>query len=195
MFADDTTILYSHKDINSRINTVNEELQEVNNWFKANKLSINASKTNFMILGTPHMTSTKAREDLNVILDNTALERVKFTKFLGVLIDECLTWKNHINCISKTISRNIGVMNKLKHYIPYRILHTLYCTLISPYLNYGILIWGNTCKSYLDKLVKLQKWAIRVASNSHYRCHTGPLFAKYKFLTVTVFSRIRCIHV
>ena len=64
------------------------------------------------------MTSTKAREELNVMRFNTALERVKFTKFLGVLIDECLTWKNHIDCISKTISRNIGVMNKLKHYIP-----------------------------------------------------------------------------
>ena len=66
---------------------VNEELQEVNNWFKANKLSINASKTNFMVLGTPHMTFTKAREELNVMLNNTAPERVKFTKFLGVLID------------------------------------------------------------------------------------------------------------
>ena len=138
-----------------------------------------------MILGTPHMTSTKAREELNVMLDNTALEGVKFTKFLGVLIDECLTWKNHINCISKTISRNIGVMNKLKHYIPYRISYTLYCTSISPYLSYGILTWGNTCKSYLDKLVKLQKWAIRVISNSHYRCHTAPLFAKCNILTVT----------
>ena len=74
------------------------------NWFKANKLSVNASKTNFMIMGTPYMTSTKTREDLNVLLDNTALERVKFTKRLGVLIDECLTWKNHIDCISKTIS-------------------------------------------------------------------------------------------
>ena len=196
LFADDTTILYSHKDINSKINVVNKELQEVNNWFKANKLSVNASKTNFMILGTPHMTSTRTREDLNVTLDNTALERVKFTKFLGVLIDECLTWKNHINCISKTISRNIGVMNKLKHYIPYRILHTLYCTLILPYLSYGILICGNTCKSYLDKLVKLQKWAIRTVSNSHYRSHTGPLFAKCNCLTVTdVFSGTRCVHV
>ena len=72
LFADDTTILYLHKDINIQINMVNEELQAVNNWFKANKLSINASKINFMILGTPHMTSTKAREDLNVILDNTS---------------------------------------------------------------------------------------------------------------------------
>ena len=76
-------------------------------------------------------------------------------------------------------------MNKLLHYISYRILHTLYCTLISPYLNYSILIWGNTCKSYLDKLVKLQKWAIRTITNSHYRSHTGSLFAECNFLTVT----------
>ena len=54
-----------------------------------------------------------------------------------------------------------------------------------PYLNYGILIWGDTCKSYLDKLIKLQKWAIRTVSNSHYRSHTGPIFAKYNVLTVT----------
>ena len=47
-------------------------------------------------------------------------------------------------------------MNKLKYVIPGRILKTLYCTLIQPYLSYGILIWGSTCKSYLDKLVKLQ---------------------------------------
>ena len=97
-----------------------------------------------MILGTPHMTSIKTRENLNVILNDTILERVKVTKFLGVLIDECLSWKNHIDCISKTVSRNIGVMNKLKYSIPHRILHTLYCTLISPYLSYATLIWGKT---------------------------------------------------
>ena len=65
--------------------------------------------------------------DENVILDSTALERVRHTKFLGVLIDDCLTWKNHIDCVSKTISRNISVMNKLKHFVPTRVLHTLYC--------------------------------------------------------------------
>ena len=83
-----------------------------------------------------------------------------------------------VSCVSKTISRNIGVMSKLKHFVPTRVLHTLYCTLVLPYLNYGrpILIWGDTCKSYLNKLVKLQKWAIRTISNSHYRSHTGPIF-------------------
>ena len=102
-----------------------------------------------------------------------------------MLIDDCLTWKNHIDCVSKTISRNIGVMNKLKHFVPTGILHVLYCTLVLPYLNYGILIWGDTFKSYLDKLIKLQEWAIRTVSNSHYRSHTWPIFAKYNVLTVT----------
>ena len=185
LFADNTTILKSHPNIENQINCINEELKEVSNWFKANKLSVNASKTNYMILGTPRMVSHMDELNVNVILDSTALEKVKHTKFLGVLIDDCLKWKNHTDCVSKTISRNIGVMNKLKHFVPTRILHTLYCTLVLPFLNYGILIWGDTCKLYLDKLIKLQKWAIRTVSNSHYRSHTGPIFAIYNVLTVT----------
>ena len=110
-------------------------------------------------------------------MNDHLLERVKFTEFNGVLNDECLTWKNHIDCISKTISMNIGVMNKPKYAIPGRILKSIYCTLIQPYLSYGILIWGRTCKSYLDKVVKLEKWAMRTVCSSHYRSHTGPLFA------------------
>ena len=110
------------------------------------------AKLIIMLLGTSHMTSSKMQQDLNVTLDNTVLDRVSQTK----LIDENLTWKYHIDCVSKTLSRNIGIMNKLKYFVPDRILHTLYCTFILPYLNYGILIWGNTCKTYLDKLIKLQ---------------------------------------
>jgi hypothetical protein len=171
---------------------INKELGEVSNWFKANKLSINASKTNYMLLGTPQMVSKKdkstndhsTKPEIGITLDDTKLERVEKTKFLGVTIDENLSWKCHIDGISKTISRNIGIINKLKHFIPERILYSLYCTLIIPYVNYGILIWGNTCKTYLEKILKLQKWALRCISNSHYRSHSGPLFAKYNILNV-----------
>ena len=139
-----------------------------------------------MILSTPHMTSIKVRKDLNVSLNNTTLESVQFTKFLGGLIDECLTWKQHIDYVSKTVSRNIDAMNKLNYSIPGRILYTLYCTLITPYPSYhGIRIWGSTCKSYLDKLIKLQKWVVRTITNSHYRSHTRPLFAKNNLLNVS----------
>ena len=86
-------------------------------------------------------------------IKNINLERVKHVKFLGMLIDDCLSWKHHIDCVSKTISRNIGVMNKLQHFVPTRILYYLYCTQVLPYLNNGILIFGDTCKSYLNKLI------------------------------------------
>ena len=88
--------------------------------------------------------------------------------------------KNHIDAISKTNSRNIGVLTKLQHFVPENILYSFIL-----YFNstvYGVLIWGNTCKIYLDKIFKLQKWAIRTISNSHYRSHTGPLFSKYNVL-------------
>ena len=160
LFADDTTILYSSSDIVSKIPLVNRELTEVSNWFKANKLSVNATKTNYMIMGTQYMTSMEddGVSNVDIILDNTKLQRVDNTKFLGVTIDENLSWKNHIDGITKTISRNIGMINKLKFFIPERILRTLYCTLVLPYINYGILIWGKACKTYLEKIHKLQKW-------------------------------------
>ena len=103
LFADDTTILFSDKDISSKIDLINTELKEVTNWFKTNKLSVNASKTNFMIMGTTHQTS-KPKNNIKVILDNVELSRVNKTKFLGVLIDENLTWKDHIDAISKTMA-------------------------------------------------------------------------------------------
>ena len=74
LFADDTTI---HPIIEIQINCINEELKEVSNWFKANKLLVNASKTNFMILRTPHMISNMDEFDEHVILNSTALETVK----------------------------------------------------------------------------------------------------------------------
>ena len=101
-----------------------------------------------MIMGTQHMTSMEDQSvsNVDIILDKTKLKRVDKTKFLGVTIDENLSWKNHIDGITKTISRNIGMINKLKFIIPERILHTLYCTLVLPNINYGILIWGKRAK-------------------------------------------------
>jgi hypothetical protein len=201
LFADDTTLLFSHPDIASKNDMINNELQEICNWFQANKLSVNAKKTNYMVLGTHQSTTkfidvnqdidlpevsraNKSKTKINIKLDGVSLNRVSSTKFLGVIIDENLTWKNHIDAISKTLSRNVGMMTKLKHFVPERILYSLYCTLIMPYINYGILIWGNTNKLYLDKILKLQKRAIRTVSNSNYRSHTGPLFSKYNVLNV-----------
>ena len=99
---------------------INREPSKLSNWFKANNLSINTTKTNYMIMGTQHMTSMEDQSvsNVDIILDKTKLKRVDKTKFHG---------KNHIDGITKTISRNVGIINKLKFIIPKRILRTLYC--------------------------------------------------------------------
>ncbi len=101
-----------------------------------------------------------------------------------ITIDETINWKSHINSICKTCSRNIGVLNKVKQFLPKKTLYQLYISMIQPYMTYGILLWGNTNKAYLTKLHKLQKRAVRIISNRSYLSHTKPLFETLNILDI-----------
>ena len=91
-------------------------LKEVCNWFKANKLSLNAKKTNLMFLGTRYQTNNIG-DDSSIYLDGCKLSRVEDAKFLGITIDENLTWKKQIDNVCKLCARNIGVLNKVKAFL------------------------------------------------------------------------------
>ena len=165
LFADDTTEFLSDKDFNVLYDTMNNELYEVCNWFKCNKLSLNASKTNLMLLETACKTKN-ANVSGSIYLDGCQLTRITNTKFLGMTIDENLTWKPHIENVCKLCSRNLGVLNNVKCFLPKNSLYHLYCSFILPYLSYGILLWGNASTQYMTKVFKLQKRALRIISNS-----------------------------
>ena len=92
----------------------------------------------------------------NLHTNNIKLECLDFFNFLGITIDKHLTWKGHINLIANKISRT-GVINRLKNYIPENALFTIYKTLITTHLNYGILTWGF----FSDRILKIQKKAVR----------------------------------
>ena len=132
------------------------------------------------------MIFSKTLEELpsNIVFNNTPLERVSNIKFLGITVDDKLSWKSHIANICITISRNIGVINRLKYFLPSSSLLTLYSSLILPYLNYGILAWGNSNKTLLDKCLVLQKKALRIIFNTPARSHTNHLFLKNKILKI-----------
>ena len=96
-------------------------------------------------------------------------------------IDSNLTRKLHILKVYNKISRTIGIMSKLKQVLPLTILVTIvYNSLIFPYLNYGILVWGAS----VNRLIRLQKKAVRLAAKAKYNAHTGPIFKLFKLLTV-----------
>ena len=107
------------------------------------------------------------------------LNRVTATKFLGVTIDENLTWGKHLSNILSKISKTIGIMKRLKWFILSKILVILYNSLVLPYLNYSVLNWGSSSVNF-DKILLLQKRAVLVISNADYHAHTTNLFKTLK---------------
>ena len=179
-FADDTTLFLSNSDIGSLYEEANKEMNSLYMWFCANKLSLNAKKTKYIIL-KPHSKKCSV-ENRKLSIDGVSLERIgndcvsKSTKFLGICLDENLTWKHHIANVNSKISRALFSIKQVKNILPVSMLNKLYFALIHPHLIYGILSWGSAGKSTLQKTVTLQKRAIRMINKKSYNSHTDPLF-------------------
>ena len=178
LFADDTSLVYSHKNVDTATQIFNIELDKISIWLLANKLCINLLKSNYMIF-CPRQ--HKYSQSIPLVLNGVNLNPVTNTKFLGVIIDENLTWKKHVSEISTKLSRTIGILNRLKVFIPRDILVILYNSFVLPYLNYSVLTWFSSSVN-CDKLFLLQKRAVRIIVNAGYRDHTANLFAKLKNL-------------
>ena len=182
LFADDTNSLASGKDLPSLISSVNEELQKVVTWLASNKLSLNIKKTHFMLFCSK---GKKIAGPVSIKISNQEIARVDHTKFLGVIIDEKLNWSNHINSVKRKVAKGIGIICKAKRWLTQNTLSTLYYSFIYPYMQYGVLAWGYTYKSYLDPLIKMQKRAVRLIALAARNDHTGPIFRKLNMLNLS----------
>ena len=184
LFADDTNVFVSGKNINKTVSNLNSELKKLVQWLNINKLSLNIRKTHYIVF------THKKQINLNnnILINNQIVSRVESTKFLGVIIDSALTWKDHINYIKTKIAKGTGIICKGRKYFNTSTLLTLYYSFIYPYLTYCVEVWGNTSNCYLNSLSKLQKRAIRIITSANYRAHTDPLFNKLKILPLSKIS-------
>ena len=162
---------------------LNSELQNLVTWFKANKVSLNIEKTNFILFQRKAEMFPNKNTDL--YMDNFKINQIQYTKFLGVTVDSKLTWKNHIAEIENKISKNIGVISRASKFLKTKELQTLYCSLILPYLNYGVVLWGNNYQSNLNRIIKLQKRVIRITAKADHKHSTLPLFHNMGLLKFT----------
>ena len=189
MYADDGNFFLSGRNINSLFNLVNADLELINDWLIANRLSLNASKSNYMLFSLHN----KLHTNNELTIQNQILERGSSAKFLGYLLDENLKWNNHIVYISKKVSKNTGILYKLRKVGDKDTVLQAYYSFIHPYLTNGLIIWGSAPKMQIDKLFLLQKRAIRIIDNAKKYDHTGPLFIKYNILPLEKLFKFQTI--
>ena len=127
------------------------------------KLTLSMKKTHFIVFkaAKKHISSSKS-----VLINNLPITQFTTTKFLGIIIDSSLSWRDHILTIKGKASWRIGILSKARCYFNYVTRKTLYYSFIYPYLHYCHEIWGSTYATYLDPLIKLQKRAMRVITGS-----------------------------
>ena len=180
LFADDTTLFYSAHSWTELSNALNEALISLCNWFKCNKLSLNVSKTNFIAFHS----SRSSTINLNIMIDNEQISQVLYTKFLGVEIDYCLSWKYQIKKVENKISSIIGVISRIRFKIDLKTSLMLYNSLVLPYLDYCNILWASNYKTELLKLYVLQKRAIRICTKSPRLTNSESLFKQFNILSV-----------
>jgi hypothetical protein len=182
LFADDTNAFLSNSSYDQLINLANKELALASDWFKANKLSLNISKTNYIIFRSNKKTIPTTAHGLSI--DGVSIPQVESSKFLGVYVDQHLKWNVHTYEISKKIMKNLGILRRISYLLPTFILKNLYHALIQPYLSYCNFIWSSTYPTHLSTLNILQKKAIRIITKSPFNSHTKPLFANLKIFKI-----------
>ena len=145
LFADDSNLFFSHKNLKTPESIVNNELSNIHEWLCANRLSLKTDKTNYILF---HTVQKHITDPFSLKPNNKQINQKKCIKYLGVLIDSHLNWKEHILNLSKKLSKSIGIICKLRHFVGnIQTLIKLYYAIVYPFLTYSCMVWGSTYTS------------------------------------------------
>ena len=164
VYADDTTVIVRGRTITEAIQKTNAILDRYYNYFTVNKLTLNESKTKYMIFSK---TRKKYKDNTGEVhMNNVVLERVKSTKFLGVIVDDNLNWAEHKLYIKQKIQRSLGILYKCRQIMNLEECINMYNSFIVPYLLYCLPVWGHTLNSRNDPIIKVQSRVLRVLTTT-----------------------------
>ena len=186
LFADDTTFQLSSNNLQELFTTANTELQKACEWFQSNKLTLNVSKTKYILFRSKTMAVDFSMLKLKIGDEN--IERIgstcdtKYFKFVGLRLEEYLTWEYQINHVHGKISNGNFAISSVKIFLPLNVRLTLYNTLCRSHMEFGIIAWGGVNLSKLKKITQLQKKCVRNVAGKGYNSHTDPFFSKLNIL-------------
>ena len=177
-FADDTNLLYLGKSIEKLNKLVNYDLKDLLHWLNANKISLNVKKTELVIFKSKRK---QFDSEIKLKLSRKRLSPTDSVKYLGVKIDENLSWKSHIDYLSVKLNRANTLLMKIRNFVNSSILRTIYFAIFESHLNYCCLVWSQNCNA-INRLVILQKKALRIINFQPRNSHASPLFKRRSFI-------------
>ena len=154
---------------------------KLHNWCSSNKLKINPIECAAIIIPDK---LHDVELDINILYNNQNIACYNNSKYLGVIIDNNLNFKTHIQNVENKVSRSVGILSKLRFLFPPSTFLQLYYAFVHPYLLYGLLLWGCTFPLYLSKLQSLQNKAFCIISNSKFKAPLTPQFEKLAILKI-----------
>ncbi len=152
LYADDANIFITGSNIDEVYNKLEYFLTVLLNWVDVNGLVLNLKKTHFIVFSRQAI-----HTDREIMIANTEIKRKTEARFLGVIIDEKLTWARHIATIKAKMSRYVGIMYKLKRHLPFQARLQIFHSLVQSHLNFCNLVWGFAAKNHIDGLFRKQK--------------------------------------
>ena len=171
-FADDTNLLYiPEKKTRNRniIRKLNNDLKSLHNWLLSNKISLNSTKTELIVFRK----KTVDLPDVKIVLNGVKLIPKSTTNYLGLIMDEHLTFKEHILFLNAKLNRANNLLALSRHYLPQNLMRQLYYAQFNSHLAYGCQIWGQ---QNITKTITLQKKAVRLLTFSQKNSPSSPLF-------------------
>ena len=187
LFADDTNLLYTHPNLKVLSERINADLSNLNIWLNANKISLNSSKTEYLLF-------RHSRKSLNynftLTVDCHVIKPSKHIKYLGLYLDENLNFHHHTSIMASKLRRANGALCKIRHYVPLPVLKTVYYALFHSIMSYASVVWGQNPGGPRKRIFILQKRATRIMSFASPRTHSSPLFKNLEI--IKLHDHIQC---
>ena len=151
----------------------------ISDWLISNKLTLNVSKSNFIIIHPPQ---SKRNKQVTIKINGENLKEKSHTKYLGVLIDKNLNWKAHIHHMNPKLAKGLGMIAKIRHFISSSVLRNIYYAFIHAHINYAILSWGSAAPTNLEPIKVSMRKVVRLMAFQDRDAHSEPLYQQFNIL-------------
>lgn len=176
LFADDSGVFCSNSSFSNNADDLNSDIAMINEFLEINRLSLNVKKTKVMHF---RVRRKKNQTIKDVKLNGEVVQVVRSFKYLGLIIDDELNWKEHISKVCSKMASLSGILCKLKHFIPRTILMKIYYALGHSHLNYLVGVWGCASKTLIKQVQTLQNRCLKHIAKLHPRFPTKALFGNH----------------